>query len=137
MGWILMDNPLITNIALFLIFVVIPIILLDIFLIAFFCHVNKKMIGTFAVVGVLVIEVLIIKKIFFPTYWKYPDRLIHSDIVSYEDVEEVFGNFDKEGRQPDFKAYYIYTDKEGNKHYYYIGYDTEGFIDYISDEILK
>ena len=132
-----MDNPLITNIALFLLFIIIPLLLFDVFLLAFVFRSNKKIIGSIVVVGLIVLELTIIKKIVFPTYWKYPDRLIHSDIVSYKDVEAVFGNFDKEGRCPDYKAYYIYTDKEGNKHYYYIGYDTEGFIDYISDEIME
>ncbi len=109
-----MENPLIANIVLFIFLIVIPLLFFDVFLLAFVYHSNKKIAGTIVVIGLIVFELIIIKKYFFPTYWKYPDRLIHSDIVRYVDVEEVFGDFDKEGSQPDYKAYYIYTDKEGN-----------------------
>ncbi len=124
------------NIILFVLLVIIPIVLSD-FLILYFIISSKKHVGIIALILLIIIEIKCINVIFFPTYWKYPDRLIDSDVVRIEHVESVYGAFDKEGQCPDYKAYYIYTDKEGNDHYYCISYDTDGFVSIITDEILE
>ena len=81
-------------------------------------------------------ELLLLKATICPTYWKYPDFFIHSEIVGYWDVEELYGEFDVENEIPLYKAYYIYTDKNGKKHYYVMWLHTEGYVAGVSDTII-
>lgn len=97
-----MENSLELNIALFICFVIIPLVIFDGLILFIAIAKNRWMTGITLLL--IVIEVIIIQKVYFPTYWKHPDKLIHSDIVNYRDVEEVYGPFDKEGSRPDFKA---------------------------------
>ena len=87
--------------------------------------------------GLILLEICIIMKCIFPTCWKYPDLFIKSDIVGYRDVEQLYGSFDIESTEfPLYKAYYMYTDREGNRHYYCMWIDTEGFVVTVEDKIL-
>ena len=134
------SNMIIHVLGEYIFFLILPILLVDIILcgvIIVLYNKKRKKIYIIVYASIILIELFAAQRFFFPTYWKYPDPLIHSDIVTYRDVEEIFGPFDKEGIEPyHYKAYYIYMEKEFNKHYYVIMVDTEGFCDHISDMIL-
>ncbi len=123
----------------YLFFMIFPIIAIDLVFLLLIIWLGKKRknlyIAGFAIV--IAVQIGLLYRYFFPTYWKYPDVCITSDIVTYADVEEIYGPFDKEGTEPwAYKAYYIYTDRNNDKHYYMINIDTEGFCGNVQDIVL-
>ena len=83
---------------------------------------KRKIVITLLVVILLIANLLLLKNIICPTYYKYPDFIIE-DMTKYM-IEERYGEFDIEGNL--FGAYYIYTDKEDMPHYYIIYFDDLG-----------
>ena len=125
-------NPIINYIFLFIVLIVFPLISIDICIFVF-CSPSKRVP---VLLVSLFVELLAIKILIFPTWWKYPDKFIDTDVVGYWDVQEIYGDFDIEQNNPYYKAYYIYTDFKGNKHYYYMRLDSEGFISIVGDKII-
>ena len=125
----------------YLFFMILPIVGLDlvVFVVIHFCIKGKKRKMWFVgYATVMIVQTAWLYRFFFPTYWKYPDACIVSDIVRYSDVEEIYGPFDAEGNEPwTYKAYYIYTDMYSQKHYYMINIDTEGFCCFVKDAVLE
>ena len=131
------SNGVLHMLVSYLLFLVTPILVLNIFIgaVIFLLFYEKK--RKRYVVGYiifLVIQIVLMYRYFFPTYWKYPDPLFDSDIVTYLDIQELYGPFDKD--EMNYKAYYTYADREGKKHYYVIEIDTDGFVSVIYDDIL-
>ena len=75
---------------------------------------TKKGILIFALILCAIFWLVVINKIFFPTYFLYPDNLIKN--MNTNQIEWIFGEFDIETDY--FAAYYIYTDMEKERHYY-------------------
>lgn len=87
----------------------------------------KKIMGFF--VGILILVGL--NRLLCPTYFLYPDFLIET--MKLWEIEQIWGEFDIKYNRTG--AYYIYTDDEGQRHYYivYCG-SLEGCPVYIMDD---
>ena len=133
----MLSNGIIHMLIEYLIFLILPILAVDIIIgvVVFMIYSEKGhrrwIIGYLLL---LLLQLFIAQRFFFPTYWKYPDPLIDSDIVRYTDVEELYGPFDIDELR--YKAYYIYTDNNKNIHYYILEIDSDGFISVIYEDIL-
>lgn len=87
----------------------------------------KKIMGFF--VGILILVGL--NRLLCPTYFLYPDFLIET--MKFWEIEQIWGEFDL--KYNEMGAYYIYTDDEGQRHYYIMySDDYEGRPIYIMDD---